>query len=127
MSSEPSISIPADSLPTEATRRASPEPAGLEILWSAGQRVFYPSKLLRSKCPCASCAENRGESNHSKPLTGAAKLRVLSATVEEELNLEKIWPVGNYALGMRWGDGHDSGIYTYTFLRELAAEACSDG
>jgi DUF971 family protein len=27
--------------------------------------------------------------------------------------------VGNYALALVWGDGHDSGIYSFRFLRRL--------
>jgi DUF971 family protein len=44
---------------------------------------------------------------------------VLQHTIEEELDLQEIWGVGQYALGMRWGDGHDSGIYPYSLLFEL--------
>jgi DUF971 family protein len=46
---------------------------------------------------------------------------VIESTIAEETDLREIWGVGQYALGMRWGDGHDSGIYTFTYLRELAA------
>jgi DUF971 family protein len=35
------------------------------------------------------------------------------------LELRKLEQVGNYALSLGWGDGHDTGIYTYRFLREL--------
>jgi len=36
--------------------------------------------------------------------------------------LKEIWAVGQYALGMSWGDGHNTGIYTFDFLRELGGE-----
>jgi len=49
-------------------------------------------------------------------------LRVVEHEKQEELQLERIWGVGNYAIGMVWGDGHDSGIYTYFYLRELGEE-----
>jgi len=29
--------------------------------------------------------------------------------------------VGNYALSIIWGDGHDTGIYSYRWLRQLCA------
>ncbi|MHC4931114.1 MAG: DUF971 domain-containing protein [Planctomycetota bacterium] len=30
--------------------------------------------------------------------------------------------VGNYAIQIRWSDGHDSGIYSYEYLKRLARE-----
>ncbi len=45
---------------------------------------------------------------------------VVEATLDQELTLQEIWGVGQYAIGLRWGDGHDSGIYTFEYLRELA-------
>jgi DUF971 family protein len=46
-------------------------------------------------------------------------LAVIQNTIEEQLELKEIWAVGQYALGMRWGDGHDSGIYPFSLLFEL--------
>ena len=34
-------------------------------------------------------------------------------------DLRALTPVGNYALQASWGDGHDSGIYTWDQLRTL--------
>jgi DUF971 family protein len=45
---------------------------------------------------------------------------VVEATLDQELTLQEIWGVGQYAIGLRWGDGHDSGIYTFEYLRELS-------
>jgi DUF971 family protein len=35
------------------------------------------------------------------------------------LEIMSIQPVGNYALGLKWGDAHESGIYAFSFLRRL--------
>ena len=35
------------------------------------------------------------------------------------LELREIEQVGNYALGLTWGDGHNTGIYSFRFLRGL--------
>jgi len=35
------------------------------------------------------------------------------------LELRELSPVGNYALGMRWGDGHEAGIYSFRYLRRV--------
>lgn len=97
---------------------------GLEVHFSNDEVVTLDSKTLRSKCPCASCQEERGAEIHTNPLglprTGRALLQVVKATSEEGHDLKQLWSVGNYAVGILWGDGHDSGIYTYAFLQDLA-------
>jgi DUF971 family protein len=35
-------------------------------------------------------------------------------------NLEGVEYIGNYAVQLRWGDGHSYGLYTWNYLRELA-------
>ena len=96
---------------------------GIEIVLQDGNSFSLSNEKLRKNCPCASCLEKRGDTTHQSPLKptgGKTLLKVISATSEEELNLEKIWVLGNYALGMKWGDGHDSGIYTFDFLAQLS-------
>ncbi len=86
------------------------------------------SEILRRECPCASCQQQRGDTSHNTPLSGKSSLlKVIKATSEEECNLEKIWLLGNYAIGMKWADGHDSGIYTFSFLKELAQKTGTHG
>ena len=42
--------------------------------------------------------------------------------------LEKIEAVGNYAINLGWADGHDTGIYSYAYLRELCScDECRPG
>jgi DUF971 family protein len=35
------------------------------------------------------------------------------------LDLRNIEQIGNYALGLGWGDAHDTGIYSFRYLRAL--------
>lgn len=35
------------------------------------------------------------------------------------LELRNLEQVGNYALGLSWGDAHDTGIYSFRYLRAL--------
>ncbi|MBL7663165.1 DUF971 domain-containing protein [bacterium] len=98
---------------------------GLAITWNDGLTAEFSSGELRSACPCATCQEQRGDTSHSQPLGGAAarpsfKLKVLKSNLSEETDLQAIWAIGQYALGMRWGDQHDSGIYSFALLRELS-------
>jgi DUF971 family protein len=41
------------------------------------------------------------------------------ARVPAELAIKEVQPVGNYALAFVFGDGHGTGIYHWTHLREL--------
>jgi DUF971 family protein len=42
--------------------------------------------------------------------------RYLSLTGQE---LARVAGVGNYALGLTWADGHDTGIYSFRWLRRI--------
>jgi len=84
----------------------------LKITWKDGQESVYPLDALREACPCAACRgghEFMGE-KHNPDLT---------LPVDRHVELENIQIVGNYALQMWWSDGHDSGIYTWAFLRRI--------
>jgi DUF971 family protein len=35
------------------------------------------------------------------------------------IELRNLEQVGNYALGLAWGDAHDTGIYSFRYLRAL--------
>lgn len=117
--------------PLQIKRVPPDQGGGLEIIWNDGSQSQITAKRLRESCPCAECQEIRGSSTHQKPLspqreTGSENkpksslLKVVSATIDESLTLNEIWGIGNYALGLRWQDKHDSGIYSYALLRELA-------
>jgi len=99
------------------------ETRGITISWEDGAVTFLASELLRKACPCAGCKEKRGDSTHAKPLTGKKRsLMIVDSSLKQELELVRIWGVGQYALGMAWADGHDTGIYTFPYLREIAGQ-----
>jgi len=76
----------------------------VQIDWSDGHRSEYPFAYLRGWCPCAACQGHSGEKRY---VHGG------------DDGLEKIAPVGRYALNFTWGDGHETGIYSYQYLRHL--------
>jgi DUF971 family protein len=46
--------------------------------------------------------------------------RVLSASEAAAVpDLQDLEPVGRYAIKPVWRDGHDTGLFTYEYLREL--------
>ena len=82
-------------------------PDRLVIEWADGHQTDYTIARLRGLCPCAACVDE---------LTGVR--RHDPATVPEDLEHQGVELVGLYALAIRFGDGHDTGIFPFTFLRE---------
>jgi DUF971 family protein len=76
----------------------------LEITWADGHRSRIHHEVLRGYCPCAGCQGHAGT------------IKFQSGGNIEIRNIEQ---VGNYALSFAWGDGHDSGIYSFRYLRAL--------
>ena len=103
--------------PPRPTKLALQGENRLVIEWSDGQRREYAIRELRDRCPCATCREKR-----LQPAAPPALLPVLSAAEARPLKIAGIKPVGNYAYAIDFSDGHDTGIYTLEFLRELGVE-----
>ncbi|MCB0325521.1 MAG: DUF971 domain-containing protein [Bdellovibrionales bacterium] len=108
--------------PTEIKRLGT---SGIQVTWSTGAVHKISSETLRRHCPSATSRAQQGDESHQKPLTGRSVLKVVEHTKDEQLRLQQIWAVGNYALGMEWGDGHNSGIYTYDLLFQLGSKEAS--
>ncbi len=96
-------------------------PAELQITWS--DQIVHTLRVrdLRDQCPCASCREKR----KATPST-AELLPVLRPEETRPLRIANMRPIGNYAYGIHFSDGHDTGIFTLEFLRRLGEEATSD-
>jgi DUF971 family protein len=99
---------------TTPVKMALDESGQLLIDWSDGQRRQYTIRELREQCPCATCREKRAQPPAPAPL-----LQVLSPAEARPLKIQGMRPVGNYAYTIDFSDGHDTGIYTLEFLREL--------
>ena len=88
----------------------------LTVAWQDGLVCDYPLVLLRKMCPCAACKETR-EAEKTRPRTS---LSVLPETfVSGNPTVVDAQLVGNYALKVTWSDGHDTGIYSFQYLREI--------
>ncbi len=85
----------------------------LAIAWSDGQETYLPLEALRRACPCASCG---GEPDF---LGRVARPEVRYAVGSFELVGWQI--VGGYGWQPRWGDGHSTGIYSFTYLQGLGS------
>lgn len=83
----------------------------LVIAWSDGVRSVYTWQQLRKNCPCAGCRDEQ-----MKP---PDPFRVLKPSELAPLKPVKIEPIGYYAYKITWSDGHDTGIFTLEYLREI--------
>jgi len=87
----------------------------LEIVWNDGLRTQYTPALLREKCPCATCRGKREEPQPALP--------VLSLEETQPVQVTGMKPLGNYAYGISFSDGHSTGIYSLELLRDLGTAA----
>lgn len=85
--------------------------ARLRIRWRDGAVSELEPWLLRTRCPCAGCVDEK---------TGIRTLRADS--VPRGIYPEAIHYVGRYALQFLWSDGHTTGLYPFDYLRRLWEE-----
>ena len=87
---------------------------GLTVHWRDGRVSFYPVTYLRKMSPSADARELR-EQMQANPLT------VLPASVgqDEPLTATGAQMVGHYAVKITFSDGHDTGLYSWQYLREI--------
>ncbi len=81
----------------------------VSIKWSDDKETLYDATQLRRSCPCASCINE---------WTGEKILK--DENVSEDLSFSHITIVGRYALNFHFSDNHDTGIYSYKYLRDLS-------
>ena len=85
----------------------------LRIQWEDGTVSTLSIGYLRGWCPCAGCQGHGTVVRYQPPAAG--------------LGLELMAEAGSYALHLRFSDGHDSGIYTWDWLRRIAPESPPQG
>lgn len=86
----------------------------MQITWTDGHVSQYDFDYLRRICPCAECrpwVHGVGERGVMPDKVKNAKGDIASA---QDVSL-----VGSYALNIHFADGHGTGIYTWTYLREM--------
>jgi len=78
----------------------------LDVRFDDGSHFELPFEYLRVFSPSAEVT------GHG---TGEGELQ----TGKEKVGISGVEPVGNYALRLKFDDGHDTGLYSWTLLREL--------
>jgi DUF971 family protein len=78
----------------------------LEIDFDDGRTFVYPAELLRVESPSA---EVQGHGPGQKQTVSGRR----------HVGILEVEPVGNYAVRIRFDDLHDTGIFSWTYLRGL--------
>jgi len=94
-----------DKWPTEI--RLNAERNNLVVVYDGNDEISIKAELLRVESPSAEVQGHRP--SQKKIVTG-----------KENIRIEKIEPVGNYAVRLVFDDGHDTGIYTWEYLYNLS-------
>jgi DUF971 family protein len=84
----------------------------LAISWNDGTESFLQLESLRRACPCAACG--------GEPDVLGKVVRPNVTYNSSSFELTRFNIVGGYAVQPHWGDGHDSGLYSYRYLRRLS-------
>ena len=92
----------------EPTQIIEESDSRVTIKWSDDAETQYSAAQLRRSCPCATCVNE---------WTGEKILRAES--VSGDLTFNHISIVGRYALNFHFSDGHDTGIFSFEYLKLL--------
>ena len=103
----PSANNPASN-PWPSEIRLNPAHDTLTIAFDNGDRFELGAEYLRVESPSAEIR------NHGGPKT--------ILTGKEDVKIEGLEPVGNYALRIGFDDGHDSGLFSWDYLHKLGSE-----
>ncbi|HNU06838.1 MAG TPA: DUF971 domain-containing protein [Pyrinomonadaceae bacterium] len=94
---------------SEPVRIVEESERDLSITWNDGIVTRHTASRLRRACPCASCVNE---------WTGEKML--LDESVPDDISIESTSVVGRYALNFHFSDGHETGIYSFKYLRGLS-------
>ena len=95
--------------PTEI--RLSRDRTLLSVTWENGETVDYPATLLRERARDA--------------MSVRFDVDGWSVPAAPDLTITKVEPIGNYAIRLAFSDGHDRGIFPWSYLTDIAAAGSS--
>jgi DUF971 family protein len=93
--------------------KRNPDEVSFHIKFDDGFESDITSNALRFNCPCAGC---KGE----EVLLYKFEPKLPASLSDESFELVKAEMVGSYAIQLFWKDGHNTGLYNWAYLREIA-------
>jgi prepilin-type processing-associated H-X9-DG protein len=97
---------PFDPAATPETIVLAADRLHLRLAWSDGEQAEVRAEHLREKCRCAWCTRARIDGTFAASFDGIA--------------IERLAPIGDYAINIAFSDGHARGIYPWPYLQQLA-------
>jgi DUF971 family protein len=97
---------------------------GLTVTWPDGTQAFYAVAYLRRMSPSADVRQLREEMARN-PLTvlpstaGAGATSGVGSVAGSSLTITHAELVGHYALKIVFSDGHQTGLYSWEYLRSI--------
>jgi prepilin-type processing-associated H-X9-DG protein len=102
----PDSGLPFDAAAMPETVVLTADRARLRLTWPGGETAEVDAPKLRGACRCAWCTR--------------ARVDGIFAASFEAVTIERVVPIGDYAINIAFSDGHARGIFPWTFLRKLA-------
>jgi len=81
----------------------------ISLKWPGGETSTVSNAALRRACSCALCVDEMTR----KPLLDPASIPM-------DIHAVKVGTIGNYAIAVDWSDGHNTGFFPYSVIRDLA-------
>ena len=93
-----------DAWPSEL--RLHKDRKALTVTFEGGERFDLPAEYLRVRSPSAEVQGHSAEERKTVP-------------GKRDVGIIEVLPIGNYAVRLVFDDLHDTGIYGWSYLREL--------
>ncbi len=84
----------------------------IQLSWPDGSETRVDNRTLRLACGCAHCVDE---------MTNERKID--ESSIQKRICAMEIRTIGNYAIQIKWSDGHDTGLYPFAMIRALGADA----
>ncbi|MCF6286725.1 MAG: P-loop NTPase [Candidatus Hydrogenedentes bacterium] len=94
----------------DALPEVVPEHGRIRVTLPDGNEFHVANKALRVSCQCALCVNEFS----GQPILDPA-------SVAEDIKVESVAPLGNYAIGIVWSDGHSSGIFSWEHIKRVGS------
>ena len=92
----------------------------IQFAWADGRKAEFDLKFFRDECQCANCKRETILDTTFQP-------QRVSIETPEMFKVAAIAPVGDYAIQIRWKDGHDTGIYSWSYIDQLLSDQSTQG
>lgn len=98
-----------DTLPIPTDIAVFQKSKQVQLTYEDGEVMCVSVSKLRAHSPSAENVKLNDTASNGK-----------DAQKQNDVNIQRVDPVGHYGLRIHFSDGHTSGIYTWALLKELA-------